>query len=233
METVAGAERTDEVQSRLERAITERLTAGAEFFEKEAPRIARCCHQMAERFARDGRLIALGTDPASRSDARHVSVEFVHPVIVGKRALPAIALTGEGGPLGPQLEGVIGPDDIVIGFGLDDPGRGGGETVAALAQRRRARLHDDRLRPGRSRRRARLALRGAGGRSLRPPGADRDPVPRALGAGPRLLRPPRPARGPQRALGPRHRRLELPLPVPLRGRGRPRSGARPTSPPRR
>ena len=52
---------------------------------------------MAERFARGGRLIAFGRTPAARSDARHVAVEFVHPVIVGKRALPAIALAGEGG----------------------------------------------------------------------------------------------------------------------------------------
>ena len=35
--------------------------------------------------------------PAARSDVRHIAVEFVHPVIVGKRALPAIGLAGEGG----------------------------------------------------------------------------------------------------------------------------------------
>ena len=52
---------------------------------------------MAERFARGGRLIAFGRTPAARSDARHVAVEFVHPVIVGKRALPALGLAGEGG----------------------------------------------------------------------------------------------------------------------------------------
>ena len=54
---------------------------------------------MAERFARGGRLIAFGRSPAARSDARHVAVEFVHPVIVGKRALPAIGLAAEGGEL--------------------------------------------------------------------------------------------------------------------------------------
>ena len=53
-------------------------------------RLARVCHLMAERFARGGRLVAFGRSPAARSDARHVAVEFVHPVIVGKRALPAI-----------------------------------------------------------------------------------------------------------------------------------------------
>ena len=55
---------------------------------------------MAERFARGGRLIAAAFSPAARSDVRHVAVEFVHPVIVGKRALPALGLTGESGGLG-------------------------------------------------------------------------------------------------------------------------------------
>ena len=45
---------------------------------------------MAERFARGGRLLAFGASAADWSDARHVAVEFVHPVIVGKRALPAL-----------------------------------------------------------------------------------------------------------------------------------------------
>ena len=65
----------------------------------EAERIARLCHAMAERFARGGRLVALGASPAARSDARHVAVEFVHPVIVGKRALPALGCR-EGGRCG-------------------------------------------------------------------------------------------------------------------------------------
>ena len=83
---------------------------------------------MAERFARGGRLVALGRSPAARSDARHVAVEFVHPVIVGKRALPALGLAAEGGPLAAQAEGTVEPDDVVVGFEADvDP-----ETRAAL-----------------------------------------------------------------------------------------------------
>ena len=88
----------------LDRALTERTEANRAFFEAESERLARLCHRMAERFARGGRLIALGRSPAARSDARHVAVEFVHPVIVGKRALPALALAGEGGPLVEQAE---------------------------------------------------------------------------------------------------------------------------------
>ena len=101
----------------LERAIAERTRAGGAFFEAEAERLARLCHRMAERFARGGRLIAFGHSPAARSDARHVAVEFVHPVIVGKRALPALALAAEGGPLVAQVELAAEPDDIAIAFG--------------------------------------------------------------------------------------------------------------------
>jgi len=59
-------------------------------FATEAPRLARACHAMAERFARGGRILAFGMGAAA-TDASHISVEFVHPVIVGKRALPAVA----------------------------------------------------------------------------------------------------------------------------------------------
>ena len=76
---------------RIDELLASRSVANRDFFEAEAERLARCCHRMAERFARGGRLVALGRSPAARSDARHVAVEFVHPVIVGKRALPAIA----------------------------------------------------------------------------------------------------------------------------------------------
>jgi D-sedoheptulose 7-phosphate isomerase len=93
-----------------------RREANEAFFDAEAERIARLCHAMAERFAAGGRLIAAGSSPAARSDARHVAVEFVHPVIVGKRALPAIGLAGEGGPVSAQLALTAEPDDIVMLF---------------------------------------------------------------------------------------------------------------------
>ena len=94
-----------------------RTESNRAFFAAVADPLARLCHAMSERFARGGRLIAVGATPAARSDARHVAVEFVHPVIVGKRALPAIALAAEGGDVAAQLELVAEPDDIVMGFG--------------------------------------------------------------------------------------------------------------------
>jgi D-sedoheptulose 7-phosphate isomerase len=114
---VSNATAIDALGALVEDQRERRLAVGEKFFEGEAERIARLCHRMAERFARDGRLFALGADPAARSDARHVAVEFVHPVIVGKRALPALALTAEGGPVDAQLEGLVDAQDMVMAFG--------------------------------------------------------------------------------------------------------------------
>jgi D-sedoheptulose 7-phosphate isomerase len=106
-----------------------RAESGRRFFEAEAERIARLSHRMAERFARGGRLVAFGRSPAARSDVRHVAVEFVHPVIVGKRALPAIGLASEGGGLPAQVELLAAPEDIAVAFGTED---GCAETAEAL-----------------------------------------------------------------------------------------------------
>ena len=99
--------------------LSDRTECNSRFFEESADGLAQLCHLMAERFARGGRLIAFGHSPAARSDARHVAVEFVHPVIVGKRALPAIGLAGEGGDIGTQVSLIAAPDDVAMGFGAD------------------------------------------------------------------------------------------------------------------
>lgn len=86
------------------------------FFEAEAPRLAEACHEMSRRFMGGGRLLAFGVGPAA-TDAQHVSVEFVHPVIVGKQALPAI-------DLGPGFETalpvVMQPQDMAMGFAFPE-----------------------------------------------------------------------------------------------------------------
>jgi D-sedoheptulose 7-phosphate isomerase len=92
-------------------AANRRREANASWFAAEAERLARLCGEMAERFARGGRLFATG----DVSDSRHVAVEFVHPVIVGKRALPALAVTAR------ELALLAEPDDMVIAFGVEIP----------------------------------------------------------------------------------------------------------------
>jgi D-sedoheptulose 7-phosphate isomerase len=106
-------------------ALLERNRRCEEFFAREARRLAAACEQMSERFLKGGRLLAFGRGPYS-TDAQHVSVEFVHPVIVGKRALPALDLSMA---FGPWLEAILHADDIVMGFG---PPEGDAEVHAAL-----------------------------------------------------------------------------------------------------
>jgi D-sedoheptulose 7-phosphate isomerase len=91
--------------------LRERAEVSARFFPARAEEIARLCHRMSERFLVGGRLLAFGASGPARSDARHVAVEFVHPVIVGKRALPALALTD---PY--ELSLLAEPEDIVMAF---------------------------------------------------------------------------------------------------------------------
>src|ERR1700733_1355990 len=115
-----------------ERLLARNLIVEA-FFSREAPRLAQACRSMSERFLRGGRLLAFGRGPYA-TDAQHVSVEFVHPVIVGKRALPALDLSLL---FRPWLEVLVQPDDMVMGFG---PPEGDPEVWAALesAQKRQA-----------------------------------------------------------------------------------------------
>jgi D-sedoheptulose 7-phosphate isomerase len=112
---------------RVDELLALRTQASERYFEEVADPLARLCHRAAERFSRGGRLLAVARTPQARSDARHVAVEFVHPVIVGKRALPALALTGDGEALRERVELTVEPADIAIAFGSD------AATAAALA----------------------------------------------------------------------------------------------------
>lgn len=68
---------------------------------------------MARRLAAGGRLLAFGAGCAAM-DAAHVVVEFVHPVIVGKRALPAVRLVDPR-----RLSLFAEPTDIALGISAD------------------------------------------------------------------------------------------------------------------
>jgi D-sedoheptulose 7-phosphate isomerase len=105
--------------------LLERNRIFEDFFTRESHRLALACREMSDRFLRGGRLLAFGRGPYA-TDAQHVSVEFVHPIIVGKRALPALDLSIL--PI-PWLEAILHPDDIVMGFG---PPEGDPEIDAAL-----------------------------------------------------------------------------------------------------
>jgi D-sedoheptulose 7-phosphate isomerase len=101
------------------------------FFEAEASRLAEACHEMSRRFLDGGRLLAFGNGSAA-TDAQHVSVEFVHPVIVGKRALPAL-------DLGPDFERrlpiLLQPEDMVMGFAFPEAEEAVERTLRAARER--------------------------------------------------------------------------------------------------
>jgi D-sedoheptulose 7-phosphate isomerase len=113
--------------------VADRLLARNAFsralFEREADRLARACEEMAQRFLRGGRLLAFGRGAAA-TDAQHVSVEFVHPVIVGKRALPALDLSPA---FERWLPALVRDVDIVMAFG-ESPVDDDGSMAAALAR---------------------------------------------------------------------------------------------------
>jgi D-sedoheptulose 7-phosphate isomerase len=117
---MSGVGSADAVPELIAARLAQRREVYEAWFGAQSEPLARCCHAMAERFARGGRLLAIGVSPTARSDVRHVAVEFVHPVIVGKRALPALGLVGDSAPLATEVRLAAGADDIVMAFG-DDP----------------------------------------------------------------------------------------------------------------
>jgi D-sedoheptulose 7-phosphate isomerase len=144
--------------------MTAQLTAGQLFELRSAPvrdlaeqaeAVASACYAMAVRFHMGGKLVTFGTGGSS-TDAQHVAVEFVHPVIVGKRALPAISLAtdvatvtgvaareGMAAIFAHQIRYLAEPTDIALGISADgncpsvlaglEAARAGGMLTIALA----------------------------------------------------------------------------------------------------
>ena len=89
--------------------------------------MARAALALARRFAAGGTMWCCS--PSWGFHALHVSVEFVHPVIMGKRALPAVTVPA-GVDLVATLRATVRPGDIVIALA------GAGDEAVADAMRR-------------------------------------------------------------------------------------------------
>jgi D-sedoheptulose 7-phosphate isomerase len=98
------------------------------FFEENAAALEACVRAVAERFRAGGRLYAMGNG-GSAADAAHVAVEFVHPILEKRRALPAVALSADPTALTAigndtdfarvfveQLELLARPADVALGI---------------------------------------------------------------------------------------------------------------------
>src|SRR5271166_1069706 len=80
--------------------------------------LAETAFTLAKRFAAGATMWSIA--PSWEPHALHIAVEFVHPVIMGKRALPAVALTGP--DLVDLVRVSVRPGDIVVAVaGADDP----------------------------------------------------------------------------------------------------------------
>jgi D-sedoheptulose 7-phosphate isomerase len=82
---------TDALAEAMLRKARESAALKVAFVEQQGDKIAACVRALAERFAAGGRLLVMGNG-GSACDAAHVAVEFVHPIVEKRRALPAVAL---------------------------------------------------------------------------------------------------------------------------------------------
>ena len=64
------------------------------FFDHYADTIGELAQKMADRF-RDGHKLWVLGNGGSACDAQHIAVEFVHPIIEKRRALPAFDLVSQ------------------------------------------------------------------------------------------------------------------------------------------
>jgi D-sedoheptulose 7-phosphate isomerase len=84
-------------RQRVMRKCGESVEVKEKFLGRYADTIGELCQIMAERFAAGHRLLVMGNG-GSACDAQHVALEFNHPIIEKRRALPVIDLVG-GTPL--------------------------------------------------------------------------------------------------------------------------------------
>jgi D-sedoheptulose 7-phosphate isomerase len=83
-----------EWHDKVMRKCRESVEVKNKFFEHYAKDIGELSQKMADRFARGRRLWVMGNG-GSACDAQHVAVEFIHPIIEKRRALPALDLVSQ------------------------------------------------------------------------------------------------------------------------------------------
>jgi len=88
----------DDEGATLRESLIDKARASAEikvrFFEDNADIILRVSREMARAFHNGGKLLVCGNG-GSATDAQHIAVEFMHPITVGRKALPAICLSND------------------------------------------------------------------------------------------------------------------------------------------
>ncbi len=79
--------------SLLEKA-RESIEVKKKFFDENKTEILSASLELARAFHRGNKLLVCGNG-GSATDAQHIAVEFMHPITVGRKALPAICLNND------------------------------------------------------------------------------------------------------------------------------------------
>lgn len=84
----------EELRFSLLEKVRESVEVKQRFFAENAEAILDASLAMAKTFQRGGKLLVCGNG-GSATDAQHIAVEFMHPITVGRKALPAICLSND------------------------------------------------------------------------------------------------------------------------------------------
>jgi D-sedoheptulose 7-phosphate isomerase len=87
-------ELTAELGFSLMEKARESMEVKAQFFEENKEGILRASLDVARAFHHGRKMLVCGNG-GSATDAQHIAVEFMHPVTVGRKALPAICLAND------------------------------------------------------------------------------------------------------------------------------------------
>lgn len=107
------------------------------FFAENTEKISACARAMAEAFGSGGRLFTMGNG-GSLCDALHVTVEFMHPIIQKRPALPTLALATD-----PSIMTAIGNDEdfaLIFAQQLRTLGKAGDMALAISTSGKSANL---------------------------------------------------------------------------------------------
>jgi D-sedoheptulose 7-phosphate isomerase len=86
------------VTSRISAIVADSLEVKRRFFDAHAADVERAAQMIAAAFKANGKLLVFGNG-GSAADAQHVAGELVNRFLQERKALPAIALTTDGGVL--------------------------------------------------------------------------------------------------------------------------------------
>jgi D-sedoheptulose 7-phosphate isomerase len=84
----------EEMTFSLLEKVREGIEVKRKFFEANKEEIIAASLELAKAFQRGRKLLVCGNG-GSATDAQHIAVEFMHPITVGRKALPAICLSND------------------------------------------------------------------------------------------------------------------------------------------